>query len=142
MIKKTKKKNYLNLITIVLAILCLFSFLPITTILDTKADGTVYSTVLDDLQKDENFNIEDYPLIENDYSLKVIQVAESSDKELFIYVYQPSGEKEDLRATSINISTNKESLLFIKYNLSLIHSSSVFYKYKVEELVVNNEEER
>ena len=35
----------------------------------------VYSTVLEDLAKDTNFNVEDYPAVANDYSLQVIQIA-------------------------------------------------------------------
>ena len=38
-------------------------------------------------------------------SLKIIQLAESVNKELFVYVYQPSGKAKDFKASSINIST-------------------------------------
>ena len=64
-------------------------------------DGIEYSTVLEDLQSDSSFNVESYPLKEKDYSLQVIQIAESENKELFIYAYQPSGEIGNLTATSI-----------------------------------------
>ena len=140
--KQLKKKFNINYITIILAIFCLFSFLPITAISSTKAEETIYSNVLDDLQKDENFNVEDYPLKENDYSLQVIQIAESLDKELFIYVYQPSGEKEDLRAKFLNMSLKSSIEDTSIYNLSFINSNGVFYKYKVEDVIVTNEEYR
>ena len=51
-----------------------------------------YSGVLDDLQKDDSFDESHYPAIADDYSLKLIQIAESVDGELFLYVYQPSGK--------------------------------------------------
>ena len=68
------------------------------------AESTSYSDVLDDLRKDENFSLSTYPSMANDYSLQVIQIAESTGKELFVYVYQPSGQAKDLRASSINIA--------------------------------------
>ena len=39
----------------------------------------VYSAVLDDLKKDTSFNTENYPTKADDYSLQIIQLAESSD---------------------------------------------------------------
>ena len=74
--------------------------------LQVSAETREYSDVLDDLSKDASFNPDNYPAIADDYSLKVIQIAEGSDGELFVYVYQPSGVKGKLRATSINISTS------------------------------------
>lgn len=96
-----------------------------------NAQETIYSNVLSDLQKDESFKKEDYPVVENDFSLKVIQIAESEDKELFVYVYQPC-PNEDLKATTINISTSIDNNLnFKNYKLGLINSKDVFCKFKV-----------
>ena len=69
--------------------------------LSAYAESTSYSDVLDDLRKDENFSPGTYPTVADDYSLQVIQVAESTGKELFVYVYQPSGQTKDLKASSI-----------------------------------------
>ena len=103
-------------------------------------DGIEYSTVLEDLQSDSSFNIESYPLNEKDYSLQVIQIAESENKELFVYAYQPSGEIGNLTATSINISTGiEENLSYKNYKLSLLNSSGTLYKYKVEDFVVKDD---
>lgn len=103
-------------------------------------DGIEYSTVLEDLQSDSSFNIESYPLNEKDYSLQVIQIAESENKELFIYAYQPSGEIGNLTATSINISTGiEENLSYKNYKLSLLNSSGTLYKYKVKDFVVKDD---
>lgn len=69
---------------------------------DTALSG--YSGVLDDLQKDESFNPDEYPAIDGDYSLQVIQIAESTAGELFVYVYQPAANVKPLTATKINMS--------------------------------------
>ena len=103
------------------------------------AASTSYSDVLDDLHKDENFSTSAYPAVADDYSLQVIQVAESTDNELFVYVYQPSGQAKDLRASSINIAlVPREDISDVKnYKLRLLSSDGVFYKYLVEGLTVS-----
>lgn len=55
------------------------------------ANGKIYSDVIADLEKDKDFKQEDYPVVEKDYSLKLVQIAESTDGKLCVYVYQPSG---------------------------------------------------
>ena len=96
--------------------------------------ASVYSFVLDDLKKDEAFDPEQFPAIAGDYSLQVMQIAESTDGNLFVYVYQPSGQAFRLRASKINIAREKnddKTLSFKPYDLSLINASGVFFKYKV-----------
>lgn len=102
------------------------------------AGETVYSDVLEDLHTDESFSEEHYPVVMNDYSLKVIQIAESVDNELFVYVYQPSGHFKNLKASSINIAlVPREDISDVKnYKLRLLSSNGVFYKYLVEGLTV------
>ena len=108
------------------------------------AESTSYSDVLDDLRKDENFSPSIYPSVTNDYSIQVIQIAESTDKELFVYVYQPSGQAKDLCASSINIAlVPRESISDVRnYKLTLLNSSGVFYKYRVDGLAVSTETTR
>lgn len=102
------------------------------------AEATVYTDVLEDLQKDETFDVAAFPLIENDYSLQVIQVAESNNKELFVYVYQPGGSL--VTATEIRISqTIKENLSPKDYSLKLLSSNSTLFKYLVEDLTVKDD---
>ena len=97
-----------------------------------------YSEVLYDLEKSENFNISDYPARQGDYSLNVITLAESENGELFVYVYQPSGESKALRASSINISLGTgDELSYKNYKLRLIDAEDVFYKYAVAGLTVS-----
>ncbi|MDE7162789.1 MAG: hypothetical protein K2O44_01760 [Clostridia bacterium] len=96
--------------------------------------ATSGSNVLDDLRKDNNFKTVDYQPNDTDYSLNVIQIAESTDGELLIYVYQPSGQKQRLKASSINIARemdNSTGLGFNNYKLKYINSTDVFFKYKV-----------
>ena len=66
-----------------------------------SAAATSYSDVLDDLKKDAAFNPEAYPKGGGKYKIEIIQVAESSDGELFLYTYQPYGS---LEASSVSIS--------------------------------------
>ena len=137
-------KNFLHKITIafLLAVLvCGAFFAP-------KADGVcraenVYTNVLDDLKKDSKFNAENYPQNDKDYSLKLLQLAESAEKELFVYVYQPSGKSKDYRASYIKLSTTiNDNISFIVYRLEYLNSDGVFYKYKVRDFEVKDEKVR
>ncbi len=99
-----------------------------------------YSFVSDDLGKDSSFDVSYYPEKSDDYSLSVIQLAESEDKELFVYVYQPSGEEKNLRATSINISTTiNDEISFLNYPLELLNFAGTLFKYKVANFEVNKD---
>lgn len=108
-----------------------------------------YSDVLTDLQKDESFDPTAYPEKPKDYSVNVIQIAESENGELFVYTYQPSGY---LLATEINMSLtdkmggkldNGEELSPSDspklYKLELLNSDSVFCKYKVVDFNVSRD---
>ncbi|MDE5721720.1 MAG: hypothetical protein K2I30_03135 [Clostridia bacterium] len=96
-----------------------------------------YSSVLDDLKKDSNFSESYYPAAGDDYSLQIIQLAESVNRELFVYVYQPCGKTKDFRASSINISvTVNDELSYYNYKMEYLNSSGVFYKYKVKDFAV------
>lgn len=83
--EKKKKYNYNSLFLIFMCLLFCFSFFP-KNITTASADVISYTNVLDDLKKDENFDINDYPTNFSDYSLNVIQIAEGSSGELFVYV--------------------------------------------------------
>lgn len=142
--KKSKiDYNYIFII-LVLLILCLFPSFANTY---TSAEERVYSGVLEDLQKDEDFNIDNYPVNVADYSLQVIQIAESEDDELFIYVYQPSADYVNLRASSINISSQNSikedgSKGYLTYDLIFINSYNTLFKYRVSHFSVVSELER
>lgn len=124
-------------------ILMLFAVLVLVTPLVggvgvAHASTNNYSYVLYDLQKDSKFDETLYPENKDDYSLQVIQIAESVDDELFVYVYQPSGKTADLRATSINISKGSKTLDFFNYKLTFINSHKTLYKYKVDDFEVED----
>ena len=50
---------------------------------------TEASSVIKDLTTDKSFNFSDYPEELYNFSIEVIQIAESENGELFIYTYQP-----------------------------------------------------
>ena len=113
------------------------------TPLVARAESITYSGVMEDLKKDTSFKPENYPTKADDYSLQIIQLAESTNKELFVYVYQPSGKAKNFKASSINISTTiNDSISYLNYKLELLNSSGVFYKYKVIGLTVKDESVR
>ena len=113
------------------------------TPLVARAESITYSGVMEDLKKDTSFKPENYPSKADDYSLQIIQLAESVNKELFVYVYQPSGKTKNFKASSINISTTiNDSISYLNYKLELLNSSGVFYKYKVSGLTVKDESVR
>ncbi|MCX4362715.1 MAG: hypothetical protein OSJ74_04975 [Clostridia bacterium] len=75
-----------------------------------------YSEVLDDLQRDIEFSVDDYPSNTSDYSIKMIQIAESTTKELFIYTYQPSQLTKYLVATQIKMFVGSARQVFGRTN--------------------------
>ena len=106
-----------------------------------RAEEITYTEVLTDLQKDSSFSAGNYPTNANDYSLKIIQLAESVNKELFVYVYQPSGDK--VKASSINISTTiNDEISYYNYKLELLSGNETLFKYKVNNFTVKEESVR
>lgn len=103
------------------------------------AAESVGSPVLTDLLKDPSFNVDSYKQKDGDYSLNVIQIAESTDGELLIYVYQPLA-KRSVKASSVNIARTMNgvsSLTFDNYKLSFIDCMDVFFKYKAEGFAID-----
>lgn len=125
-------------ISIILLLVFLLAMCGLTT--PAFAEGTtLYTDVMEDLHRDSSFNEIHYPSVDTDYSLKIIQLAESGDKELFVYVYQPCAETKYLVASSINISvTVNDSISFSNYKLQLLNSYGVFYKYLVKDFTVQS----
>ena len=104
---------------------------------EAKLDEIVQELSEKDLTKDESFNVEDYPAIANDYSLQVIQIAESVNGELFVYVYQPSDATKDLTATTIRMSQSiGENAKWRDYDLTLLSTEGVLDKYRVEGITI------
>lgn len=127
-LKKTYLFNICLILIIVGTLLTSYCALPVF------ATTSAASSVNDDLKTDPSFDIGLYPPNATDYSLNVIQIAESTDGELLIYVYQPSGQAMAIHASSINIARemdNSVGLGFNNYKLEYLNSSGVFFKYKV-----------
>lgn len=101
-------------------------------------DPIAYTGVLSDLKKDATFDPEDFPVVADDYGLQVIQIAESVNGELFVYVYQPGYTSKVLTASSINMSTMADGLIFANFSLRLISREGVFGKYVVENFKVGS----
>ena len=137
--KKILHKTLCVLGALLLSVFCVFEF----AIVGAKAEESKieYTGVLEDLQKDENFNADDYPVVANDNSLQVIQIAESENKELFLYVYQPNVGSTALTATSVNMSTAIDGDVeqIVNYSLTLLNVNGVFCKYKVDDFSVKSD---
>ena len=125
--------SFLNSILLVIS-LCSFT---------TKAS---VSEVIQDLSRDSSFNVEDYPKISDDYSVKLINIAESKDDNLILYVYQPANDSIDLKAKSVSFGTefskDGQNIKPSIYPLQLLSTDGVFDKYKVLNFKVSNEVER
>lgn len=101
------------------------------------------SNVLGDLSKASEFNMGNYPSNSTDYSISLIQIAESTDNELLLYVYQPSGDIGNITASTVSMSTGTDSEIDPRfYSLELLNSEGVFYKYKVKDFVVPSDDVR
>lgn len=136
--KKFIKEAIGRLLCISIGVLFVFGIFYVSPY-TVSADEKIYSLVTDDLKKDTTFDMSYYPVKENDYTIQVIQVAESTDKELFIYTYQPSGQTKNLTATSINISTTSEIEIQPRnYDLTLLNSDGTLYKYIVRDFTVKS----
>lgn len=132
-------KRYIGFICYVLFVLVVLvsSFWAVSF---TAYAATRSSDVLDDLGKDRAFNVSDYPKKRDDYSLKVIHLAESTSGELVLYVYQPSCDDRTI-ATFVSIAdemNNAEDFSPALYGLELLDSDGVFYKYKVTDYKVSS----
>ena len=139
--KKTINRIAWVFAAFILAIVVCFQSMPFRAFAEDTSN--VYTTVMDDLTKDESFNVADYPSKANDYSLQVITIAECENTQLFVYVYQPSAATIELAASSINISrTINNKLSFINYKLRLVNTYNVFQKYVVEDFIVNSDDVR
>ena len=138
------KQNLKSFIYILLAL-----FLLGLTLTSGRANSSAFastsgghSDVLDDLTKDENFNINDYPIIEDDYSIQAIQIAESTSGALYLYTYQPSQYVKPLVATHINMSRSLSVDGTKLYDLVLVSAYDVFVKYLVFGFEVSSGEVR
>lgn len=97
-----------KILSIFFALLLILSTISGRVILPAFADGTKLTGALEDLQKDSEFDASIYPPKADDYSVKLIQVAEGTGGRLFVYTYQPCQRTRYLIATSINMALTKD----------------------------------
>lgn len=143
-------KNKILKICNLISAICLAVLLCLFAVFGAISSITVYAAespeVLQDLRKDKDFDESNYPYVKDDYGLYVIQVAESSNKELFVYAYQPCHDTYDLVGTKISISygysLNGSDLTPKLYNLRLISTSDTLDKYYVDGFTVPNDGDR
>lgn len=142
-----KEKTIINriawvFVVLILAVLVCLQSVPMPAFAEEVESK--YTNVLDDLEKDDSFNASDYPAKANDYSLQVIQIAESVNGELFVYVYQPSNSTKELTATTIRFATPVAGIdsEWRDYDLELLSTEGVFDKYIVEDFKVKSDSVR
>lgn len=99
--KRNYKKLLKSFITLLLLVVVIISW---RGVFPTLADTANYTDILKDLQKDSTFNEKDYPYKSDDYSIKVIQIAESVNGALYLYTYQPCQLTTYLIATDVNMA--------------------------------------
>lgn len=140
---KTAIQNRLFILALLLIVVCCGLLLPLESIV-AYADTTGYSTALEDLSQDSKFDIANYPTVVGNNSLDLVQIAEGTDKRLYVYLYQPSGKTKDYRASSINISTDRAVTLNSVHNyfLEYCNNSGTLYKYVVKEFTVSDDNVR
>lgn len=127
---------------IISAVMFIFSLIPVSGGALSASAASAYSNVLTDLMQDESFETSAYPVNNSDYSISVIQIAESASKELLVYVYQPCVAFYDHMATSINISFENRAKQWRNYKLELINRGGTLGKYRVDGVAVGDSSER
>lgn len=99
-----------------------------------------YSNVLDDLQKDPKFDPAKFSENAKDKGIYVIQIAESTAGELFVYVHQPAAQTIKLQATELRFSTAiNENFQPKDYTLTFLNRNGIFAKYLVDDFTVKSD---
>lgn len=141
---------------ILMMFLTVFVFILSGTLNVVNADDfevLITSGVLEDLKKDDTFDINNYPSLSYDEIknlnsdddenndkklLDVIQIAESKNNELAIYVYNPTADTLELTASKINIAIDPETKSYNVYDLVLLDREGLFSKYLVRDFIVDS----
>lgn len=136
------KRNTLHIRSFILSLFMLLTILFGSWGAFAYAEEVEYTSATADLRKAENFDPSYYPVKENDYTISLIQIAESKDKELLVYTYQPAAD-ERITASSINVSRTSElNVTPQNYCLTLLSREGVFCKYVVKDFKVSDEPTR
>lgn len=103
-----------------------------------SAAASSYSDVLGELRHAGNFNADDYPSKSDDYSIQVIQIAESASGYIYVYTYQPCQQSRKFPATNINMSLTENATETELYELIFVNTNGVFAKYLVKDIKASN----
>lgn len=102
-----------------------------------------YSNVTADLLRDSTFSVSKYPELESvtkdDDKLQVIALAESTDKDLFMYIYCPLVQKNQLIAQSVAVTFSSETGDAQLYYLTFLNAQNTLFKYKVKDYTVSED---
>ena len=131
-----------GIIIIVFAFMLVLSLFAGQGVTPAFADTSNGSSVIKDLSADPNFNFADYPEKSDDYSIQVIQIAESKQGNLFLYAYQPCQNTFPFVATEINMSLSESVDGTEPYGLKQVSTWGVFAKYLVEGVTVSSDNVR
>ncbi len=132
------KRNTLHIRSFILSLFMLLTILFGSWGAFAYAEEVEYTSATADLRKAENFDPSYYPVKENDYTISLIQIAESKDKELLVYTYQPAADGR-ITASSINVSRTSElNVTPQNYYLTLLSREGVFCKYVVKDFKVSD----
>ncbi|MGN0804063.1 MAG: hypothetical protein ACI4MS_01640, partial [Candidatus Coproplasma sp.] len=112
--------------------------------IDTNSFNYInYTTPIYDFKKATDFKAEDYPENPDDYSINVIQIAESDKGCVYIYAYQPCFVTDKTKlATDINMSLTEQGVNNRLYSLNFVSSSGTIVKYIVNGIKVGTGDTR
>ena len=141
----TKRRTVSNIkkatISILLIIISLFSiFITPFTAYASTVQG--YTSALDDLKKDLNFDVNNYPSNPESNEIQIIHIGEGVEGELYIYTYQPGNETKHYKAKFINMSLQSgtdKNATYELYSLTWINSDGVFDKYIVNDFTITED---
>ena len=131
MTTKRNKKIYVFLVLII----CLCTFIGTINITYCAENKVTYTSCEQDLSNNKDFDITNYPINDNNFSPKVVQIMEA-DGNLFVYVYCPTWW---LEITSLNLYTTAEISTPKNYDLKFINEYKTIRKYLVQEFSVSSE---
>ena len=106
--------------------------------LSAFADVERYTSVTADLKTDAAFDPSTYPYKPDDYTVEVIQIAESDKGSLYVYTYQPSGAGSNVYATEISIATDIHKPEWRLYPLTCVSAEQTLFKYVVDGITVSD----
>ena len=105
-----------------------------------------YSNVTADLLRDSTFSVSKYPekdSVTNDNDkLQVIALAESIDKDLFLYIYCPLVQQNQLIAKTMQVTFSSDTTEDNLYFLTFLNAQSTLFKYKVKDYAVSEDPTR